>query len=360
MKLDSIKYRLMLICFVCLLGMTLMILNQLYFTKRLADLDEQAHLLHTLNLDLLKMRQAEKDYLLGDYRNKIDEFRQQAQLFASGIRQLHLLTMAYALDKENLQALDNGFEQYQVTFYQTAELQETIGLDEALGYQGKFRHAVHQLEEEFLKQNRGDWLHLLLQVRRSEKDFMLRKRPEYQERAFKLLKQLRLDIIRVAPSQSVPLLSLLNNYRQGLSQLVVSYDQMGLSPIQGYRGKLHDGASLVERQLSKVGKQLTPVIKHEEYRVQRNGLIILIVTASLLLVMLIRSVVTFQQAFANFVMFFYRCKRNYQPIDKKKLGFSEFQSLAEVANEMINSRQQAEMQLDYANREVARLKMRQE
>jgi len=80
---------------------------------------------------------------------------------------------------------------------------------------------------------------------------------------------------------------------------------------------------------------------------------IAVMTSIVLILVLIKSFATFHRAFANFVMFFYRCKRQYQKIDTRKLGFAEFKSLAELANEMVESRKSIEDRLASVEAELA-------
>ena len=79
-------------------------------------------------------------------------------------------------------------------------------------------------------------------------------------------------------------------------------------------------------------------------------------TAIALVLLLVKSFATFHNAFANFVMFFYRCKREYQRLDTRKLGFSEFRSLAALANEMVDAKKQTELKLKQMEQQVNQLK----
>ena len=83
-------------------------------------------------------------------------------------------------------------------------------------------------------------------------------------------------------------------------------------------------------------------------------MVIALLTSVAVILLLIKSFANFHRSFANFVLFFDRCKRQYQRIDPKQLGFSEFRSLAALANEMVESRRQIERRLEKlesANRE---------
>ena len=55
----------------------------------------------------------------------------------------------------------------------------------------------------------------------------------------------------------------------------------------------------------------------------------------------------------TFFTFFYRCKRQYQMIDTRKLGFAELKSLAELANEMVESKRDIEARLASVEAELA-------
>ena len=86
------------------------------------------------------------------------------------------------------------------------------------------------------------------------------------------------------------------------------------------------------------------------------GLGIAALTSVVLILVLIKSFATFHRAFVNFLTFFYRCKRQYQKIDTGKLGFAELKSLAELANEMVESKRNIEARLASVEAELANKK----
>src|SRR5690606_8909758 len=96
-----------------------------------------------------------------------------------------------------------------------------------------------------------------------------------------------------------------------------------------------------------------------EQQVKRNGLLIAGLTSLALIILLIRRFITFQRAFSDFVLFFYRCKREYQRMDEKKLGFAEFKARAAVANEMVEARRNMEVRLQHANEQLQKLSQEQ-
>lgn len=193
----------------------------------------------------------------------------------------------------------------------------------------------------------------LLQLRRSEKDFMLRKRLAYVERQHRLLLEFQ-SAIDDAPQKDV-LQGLLSGYQAGFEQLVHSYQQIGLRQDDGLKGEFRSIAQDMEMRLHQLDEVLKPLLNAEQQRVERTGLLIMLFTLATLMLVLIQSLVTFQRAFSAFIQFFYRCKRQYQRLDERKLGFAEFRSLAAVANEMVEARLAVEQELKAAKRELAKL-----
>lgn len=91
-------------------------------------------------------------------------------------------------------------------------------------------------------------------------------------------------------------------------------------------------AHRVEEDLKTLDNALQPVLVSQKEQATVFSTVIAVLTSVALILLLVKSFATFPRSFANFVLFFYRCKRQYQRIDPKQLGFSEFRSLAALAN----------------------------
>ncbi|MBN7820978.1 hypothetical protein [Bowmanella yangjiangensis] len=353
MKLDSIKYRLLLIILVCLFGMALLVGTQLYSTDRLIDLSQQRMQLVLLHNQLLQLRRHEKDFLLRADLRYVEMLNEQAAALITNLNQLARHLERLEIIPASLNELSSAVSAYQDKFAQLVTLQSRIGFDETKGQQGQFREAVHALETQLRQSGQAEWQVLLLQIRRSEKDFMLRKRLEYVERQHQLLLQFQ-SAIDDAPQKDV-LQGLLSGYQAGFEQLVHSYQQIGLRQDDGLKGEFRSIAQDMEMRLHQLDEVLKPLLNAEQQRVERTGLLIMLFTLATLMLVLIQSLVTFQRAFSAFIQFFYRCKRQYQRLDERKLGFAEFRSLAAVANEMVEARLAVEQELKAAKRELAKL-----
>lgn len=354
MKVDSIKYRLLLITFVCVFGMLLLIINQVYYTDRLIELNQQNKVLLRMGNELLQLRRHEKDFLLRKDSIYVDRFLTRAEDYQQDIDALAGIFSQHNVASELIKDIRTSFTDYRSKFGQLVELLVKMGLDEHLGQHGDMTKAAAALQDEVDKFDVGDLRKLLMQTRDYEKDFLIHGSLRYQ------LLQAEAFAIFIDEMQQLALkdlmLSRAMDYQDAFMALAMSLEKMGLTHTQGLQGEFRSQAHIVEGHLDNINTTLAPLIAQEEQRVKINGLLIMGLTIAALVILIVRSFVTFQRAFSNFVMFFYRCKREYQRMDERKLGFAEFKSLAAVANEMVEARRETEAELKEVKQELAKLK----
>lgn len=354
-EFDSIKTRFIMIIVVCLLGMLVLVGNQIYNTDKLIYLNNQSKQLLALSNELLQLRRHEKDFLLRLNPQYVDQFTVRADEFVQQITQIKPIFSKLGDTDSLFDELSYSLTQYRFLFFSLVKRQTQIGLDENKGFQGDFRAATHRLEEQLHRLDKTDLQLLLLQMRRSEKDFLLRKNMDYVEREILLYQQLSTAIAQSNQLNVQQHQSLLDIYQNSFLQLVEANQTMGLDHTLGLQGQFREQAHKLEAQLTGLNNNLAVLITSAEERVERISLLIMAITSLALIILMIKSYLTFQRAFLNFVMFFYRCKREYQHMDGKKLGFSEFKYLATIANEMIDARCDIERQLQAARQHIAEL-----
>ncbi len=89
------------------------------------------------------------------------------------------------------QAMTGFATTYQDNLLALIEASRVKGVDEDKGLQGAFRRAVHELQQRSRNFNAGELYVTLLQMRRSEKDLLLRDDVQYAERVRNLIKRFR-------------------------------------------------------------------------------------------------------------------------------------------------------------------------
>ena len=339
MKWDSIKSRLLLMTTLCVLGMVLMTINQHYFGQKLSALNEQNVALQQMQTDLLQLRRHEKDFLLRHDRRYLEQFREQYQRFIATVNSLGQVIGQYELPANLVSDIAVNSELYARDFYKLTQLMEVYGLSADSGINGELRQLSTALN------TRAEGLtpalvNLLGRATYLAADYQLIADP-------KTLEALRQTLSLILSSQSLPVEveGLLVDFRQQVNRLVEVKRQIGFTEQQGLRGQFRQQAHRVEDDLAALDKALQPVLISHKEQATMYSTAIAVLTSVALILLLVKSFATFHRSFANFVLFFYRCKRQYQRIDPKQLGFSEFRSLAALANEMVESRRLTEQRL---------------
>lgn len=356
MKTDSIRFRFTLIVLVCLIGLCLLVYSQLYYTNKLISLNQQNALLLKVERDLLHLRRFEKDFLLRKDAFLALQFNQLAKEFQTELQQLISVIQEHDLDDTLGSTMQLAFDEFRLSFGNVYDTQVQMGLNENTGEHGRFRTRIHALEERLNALGDPNLQVMLLQLRRHEKDFMQRKKMHYVELEKSQYLELKQRLLTEQLEGTSHLLSLLDDYHDGFLALVGLYQQIGFNQQSGLLGRLTEQSEALEAQLSLIDSVLSPAINAQENTVRKHGIVIVGMTALALLALLVRSFMTFQKAFTDFVLFFYRCKRVKQPLDERKMSFVEFKSLAAAANEMIESQRQTEIQLKSTKEQLDKLK----
>lgn len=340
MKWDSIKIRLLVMTVVCVLGMGLLMVSQNHFSAELIRINQQRALLLQLSQDLLQMRRHEKDYLLRKDSHYLVQLKQRAATFQQRLAALSPVFNDYSLPVTQASELADDVNRYEADIEQMAALTNELGVSSSKGLWGKISQAEYQLSKQVaLSQSLP--IHVIWQaVTQARRNYQLETDPKYFADF-----QFGLQQLRNSENQITLDPELLTQYERAFRRYFQIRQSIGLTQNMGLRFSFRSHAHKLEDTLNAVDDALQPLIQEQESRVRAYGLFIAAGTSVALILLLIKSFATFHRAFANFVLFFYRSKRQYQKIDPRQLGFAEFRSLAELANEMVESRRKTEQRL---------------
>lgn len=352
MKFDSIKSRLVLMTLICVIGMGVLVVSQHYFTQQLISLNQQRDVLLRMGQDLLQMRRHEKDFLLRHDTSYFDDFLEQSYLFKGRLTTLIPLFNEYKLPVADVESLSTSIEAYSGAFQQVVLVQERIGLTQNDGLRGRILALENALAEGPLAQ-KAQAIEQLTTMQLATRNFQITREGYYAKQIKDMSAQFS------AKYQNDPAVrGTIMQYREALIGLVDGVITLGVTHNEGLRNEFRQSAHNVETQLKGVDAALQPVIEQQEGQVRIYSLSIAALTSVVLILVLIKSFATFHRAFVNFLTFFYRCKRQYQMIDTRKLGFAELKSLAELANEMVESKRDIEARLASVEAELATKKAR--
>lgn len=221
------------------------------FVMARAALGELEHLQETrvlvgeLESGVQHLRSTEKEYLLRRTSKAAQQNQETVQHLFTHIAELRVLLQKLGVDTEGATTLSKLTEQYAGSFKQVVELQTAIGLNETLGLYGKLRGSVHEVEAALKGSTSQAILVQLLQLRRNEKDFMLRRDMKYLA-----LFETNLAVIRQTVSteksftatQKADILEHLGQYRDAFAALVGAEREKGLTSSDGRLSELEQVA----------------------------------------------------------------------------------------------------------------------
>lgn len=138
------------------------------------------YLIDEINIELLRARQTEESFLLYHNLSHVSEYRKALDKLDTIIVKLKTTP----LSPESVATIDSiqkSVEAYRTAFEQIIASQTQIGLNADDGLQGEFRKVVHTLEKTLESVEDLRLVNTLLQLRRNEKDYLMRKDDKYIE-----------------------------------------------------------------------------------------------------------------------------------------------------------------------------------
>lgn len=216
-----------------------------YTEKTVGDLNHGLELTGAIKSDILELRRNEKDFLARKDDKYVDKYTNRYQRLSSDIATLKTLFTSYNLDTTDINGLSQATDKYRQHFMMLVNQQKQIGYHPKDGFYGELRDAAHQIEAQ-VKSGDPSLLIVLLQLRRDEKDFMLRLDPKYIDKFnthYYELKQLMTDL-------GYGDVEVLNNYHEKFIQLTQANETMGLTPKLGIQGTMRATIHATEEMLS--------------------------------------------------------------------------------------------------------------
>lgn len=248
----SIRQRLLLNAITVAVSMLIMLGLLLFQSSELTKLAELRLDVERLNLNVLQLRRSEKDFLLRsdlEYQQRFNqtatELNQKAALLAEGL-------VAHSIDVAPLNSFIGFTKSYQELFNQLVQLSGQVGLDPQSGLYGELRATAHELEQAFKDTNDLLLTTQLLQLRRAEKDFMLRLDLKYLESFNTGFSKFRAQIQSNIPdtTQALQMQQLADAYSVAFVRLVEGEQKIGLTHDQGLMGQMRDAIHQTEESLS--------------------------------------------------------------------------------------------------------------
>ncbi|CAM4024581.1 methyl-accepting chemotaxis protein [Aeromonas bestiarum] len=264
----------------------------LYSSQVSRHLTEAQRNVDALEIAMLNLRRAEKDFLIRKDLAFVDRFNQ-------GLADFHKLDQTLSAD-DNLRAvngelarLDQQMGAYGKAFNDLVAQQQTIGLGPEDGLYGRLRAAVHQVEEGLKQLDQQGLIITMLQLRRAEKDFMLRSDIQYLERFQTLHKSFQESLATLPEADRGKLEQASLQYRQDFVALVEGMQVLGLKEDEGLRNQMRDLVHQTEQGFTALGQHIADELVRQTSRLNSLMLVcggVIIVLIGIMSILLGRSI----------------------------------------------------------------------
>lgn len=161
----------------------------------------------------------------------------------------------------SLYRLKNHLDLYYQTLHKLIVNYQTMGLDYDHGLYGSLRKSAHILENSFSRVHAQQHLILLLQMRRHEKDFMLRGEQRYVQRFLDKAQRLEKLFRTFSTSQQKRLFKHLLHYKKRFLSFVEAYQKIGLDQKSGILSKTAQIRAFYKHNKNEIDQKIQ-LIKH--------------------------------------------------------------------------------------------------
>ncbi len=238
-----------------------------------------------LNVDkigaqFLEARNAEKDFLLKDFRSQAFYEQNQSRslarheaLMASVFRELEgLRGVASGRQKALMTEVPTLLKAYEDGFLKLVAGYREKGYKD-WGVEGEWRKAIHDVEQHLPTANRGALLVDYLQLRRDEKDYLLRGEARYIEAIRADVKALAAEI-QLSSGQTAQLLEDVKEYERFFQKYLALEETIGRTEDAGLQGEAKRAAEQVEPLLGAISSQAVVDSEAARQRVTTGGAMI--------------------------------------------------------------------------------------
>ena len=263
----TIKRRLQLNSVVVGLAMLLLLFVIMYESRTTMALNNTVQLAQELNMHELELRKHEKNFLFYKQEDALTSFEKEYSILLQKLDQLEasMNQLSMVEDISKVEQFETFLKAYKNDFDNVVLLQKKIGLNPKDALYGKLRNAVHQVEELLNTQNDFQLITLMLQLRRSEKDFMLRFDTKYLARFNADLESLQSKLANSTVNNNTKndLNNLLSTYQNAFKTLVEAQVELGLDLDSGALGAMRSS-------VDKSDSVVTQVVKSTKLKVQTS------------------------------------------------------------------------------------------
>lgn len=248
-----IKHKLIMNSIILVVAMILMLILLTYSVSELESDVVVARQIGALETSVLQLRRDEKDFLL---RNDLKYFDKFTKTMKDTQEKIHMLSQSALIlsgGASEINAIRTVLANYEKHFSALVESQQRIGLTPKTGLYGDLRVTVHEVEELIaIKDYRI--LSDMLQIRRNEKDYMLRLDDKYVDQLKANMSVIKDDLANseIASDEVDQITRLLSKYQTAFLNLVNEQKILGYNAESGIQGQMRTTVHQVDEILDRL------------------------------------------------------------------------------------------------------------
>src|SRR5210317_488335 len=226
----------------------LIVLPSFLIMSYFLDKTERADRIHTMTdssiIQMLNARIAEKSFILRDLQNEkfynagFSNNLKAHQSYTKNAQEKigHLIEWRPVNDKNSADQLMQLVKEYSNIFSELVETYQKIGFKD-WGLFGQWRRAIHAVEAQIAGMNRMDMQESLLQLRRLEKDYLLRGDEKYLQNIRNRITGLRKEVLKIPNPKAMKISEDLTSYETAFRQFVTLQKKVGRTDEEGLQGQ---------------------------------------------------------------------------------------------------------------------------
>lgn len=291
-----IRSKLLLSAAVSISALVAMFGLQLHSNSVKSELSHAAQSVLELERDVLMLRKNEKDFFARKDLKYVELHKQSHMAIDGIVPELEKVFKDYSVSTASLESFDSNLNQYQAAFSEVVQLQQEIGLTPKTGLYGTLRTAVHNVETLLKEYDQLELEVAMLQLRRNEKDFMLRRELSYVEtfdaNIGKFKEKLRASSLDLDTQRKIE--ELISQYQKDFNSLTSKEQQLGLTEKDGTMARLVAANLRIESSANDLHNLALKAIDDAESSSVNVGIAVFIFIALLLSIityLIIRSII---------------------------------------------------------------------
>lgn len=275
----TIKQRLLANALALIVAMLLMLAILFFQSNQLTSLASTQQLVEQLNTTVLMLRRHEKDFMMRHDLKYQQRLNDRIEQLTDKVVTLRQYAQSHDIPTAPLDRFSQLTAEYQQVFNKLVAQQQQLGLTPAEGLQGRLRDSAQTLEQQLNQTDETQLLMMLLQLRRHEKDFLLRLEPRYAETFNSEFATFISSLQRSFPAGTAAA----NTYRDGFNGLVDGMKQLGLDETQGLTGQMRSAIQQTETSLETLSAETSDAIAAAVTSTKQLAVIIFVVVLLLML-----------------------------------------------------------------------------